>query len=294
VTDKKDEACLAVCKHEHVDIQPSTTDFDPSPAPRPWIERIGGQTNLADDLTPDAALRCLLPQGINGCGFEQQLESMYKALRRAQDSNEASYGFLRDAAHLVVILVSDEVDCSHRVEHEGIFLPEGNKVFWSDPDNAYPTSALCWNAGVACSGGPGTYDECHAANKDEEGNPTDEDGAVFHPVSRYAGLLQEIENAKRETSQASVLVAGILGVPEGYEDGGAIVYQDGDEEAQLDWGIGPGCEGVTGFAVPPVRMREVAERFEAEGRRNVYSVCQSNYAGAFAKVAQEILAHVGP
>src|SRR5690606_11870197 len=91
---------------------PTTTWGDETPRPRPWIEKIAGQTNLPDGLDPATALRCLLPQGIDGCAFESHLESMYLGLRRAFKDSEDELGFLRDDAILAIVFVTDAADCS--------------------------------------------------------------------------------------------------------------------------------------------------------------------------------------
>jgi len=292
-TDKREEGCLDFCYLDSIDIVPTATEVDPTPRRRPWIEKIDGVTNIDGDYSVLMALACALPQGINGCGFESHLESMYKAIKRARDSSENNYGFIRDDAHLLVIFVTDEVDCSYRTEQQMIFLPEGNKVFWSDPDRSYATSAVCWNAGVSCTGGPGTYDDCFAQNKDIQGNAAGAEEAVLQPLSRYVGLLQGIENEKRARSNASVLVATMAGVPPGYADGAEIVYRDtSDAVFQDDFGIGPGCQSPTGTAVPPVRLREVTDAFAEPNERNLHSICAPSFHDAVNAIAQLILSHV--
>jgi hypothetical protein len=57
------------------------------------------------------AFSCNAALGISGCGFEQQLESMRRALN---GSNGGNAGFLRDDAYLAVIFITDEDDCSTR------------------------------------------------------------------------------------------------------------------------------------------------------------------------------------
>jgi len=291
-------ACTNVCPEEwaSIDTTPTTTEYENDPWPRPWIESIEGGTNLPAGLTVVQALQCISPQGINGCGFESHLESMYKALKRAMDADEASYGFLRQNAILAVIVLTDEVDCSHRNEHQIIFMPDGNRVFWSDPDAAYPTSAVCWNAGVSCMGGPGTYDDCYFQDKDEDGNSTSEANAVLHPISRYVGLLQDFENQKKMRNPGQeVLVSIIGGVPEGYVDGQDLVYQDSTDPAfQDDYGIGPGCQSSKTMAVPPVRIREFAEQFMVGGERNLLSVCASDYSTALRTIAERIADQIRP
>lgn len=81
--------------------------------------------NLAGDwaettaAAPNAALitqaTCLMDQGTSGCGFEQQLASIDKALTR--DDQEA---FLVDGHLLMLLVVTDEDDCSME-DGEGLF-----------------------------------------------------------------------------------------------------------------------------------------------------------------------------
>ena len=95
-----DEACAALCPAgvgDGLSIAASKSAKDTETKVRPWIESIEGQTNVLlngepyDDMVQ--AFQCFGPQGVDGCGFESQLESQYKALARANSSNEAQYGF---------------------------------------------------------------------------------------------------------------------------------------------------------------------------------------------------------
>jgi hypothetical protein len=286
--DASEESCLDICAHDEIAIEDTTTDLDPTARPRPWIENIGGVHNVGDGVSPTEALACLVPQGIAGCGFEQTLDSMRKALLRAVTSEESQYGFLRAGALTAIVIVTDETDCSYNDDWQSIFLPEdlgGNEVFWSDPDAAAPTSAVCWNAGTACTGGPGTYDECHAVDLDVDGNPAvDEDDAVLRPLSYFADGLD---------GPNEVYLAAIDGVPVGYEDGSAeIVYADDpDPDVQIDRGIGPGCSNGDESAVPSVRVRELVETIDG-GERNDFSVCDDSYAAAMGTIAERIVARV--
>ncbi len=288
------EACVDHCSGT-VDILPTSTEFDPVKSPRPWMESRDGQTNLATPWTAADAFGCLAPQGIAGCGFESPLESMHKAILRASSENESQYGFLRTTAMFVVIIVSDETDCSYA--DKSIFLSEaqgGETALWSDPKAPTPTSAVCWRAGVSCSGGPGTYDECHSENKGasgERGVP-DEDAVLF-PVSRYIDALQAIEDERKRLMPAQeVLVALIAGVPDGYETHGMAFYADDlDPVYASNFGIGPGCENAQdrARAIPPVREREVAEAFAIRDRRDIYSVCADGYSAALRRIAGGIV-----
>ncbi|RMG93741.1 MAG: VWA domain-containing protein, partial [Deltaproteobacteria bacterium] len=199
-TVKFDEACASVCPDTlaNLDTIPTSTEDDPEPKSRAWIESIEGKTNLPDGVSTTQAFQCFGPQGINGCGFESQLESMWKSLQLMEVSGSPNFGFRRKNAILSVVIVTDEADCSLDPDYGTIFDPNGNRVFWSDPNSNFPTSAVCWNAGVKCEGGPGTYTSCDPVNKDVDGNEgVPDDQAVLFPLSKYIDLLQTIENDKQ-------------------------------------------------------------------------------------------------
>ena len=265
----------------------------------PWIDH--GGSNLPVGINVVDALHCTLPQGINGCGFESHLESMDLAIRRAQENDEDEFGFLRDDAHLMVVIVSDEVDCSANADWETIFLSStegGNEVFWSLPEENSPTSAVCWNAGVACTGDPSAYD-CQPQDKDFEGNPTtDPDNAVLLPLSRYQDRIDAL-TASKAGSHGQVFVFGILGVPENYTSTRTIVYAQGPDPQdpssfQAKFGIGEGCSSPSGQAAPPVRMRALMEDNAKTTASPIHSICTPNYGPALDAMVQQVAAYVGP
>jgi hypothetical protein len=278
VVDATDEACLDQCPAEWTDIALTPTEVDGgAAAPPAGVAHVGGVNNLPAGLTVPQALACVVPQGISGCGFESQLESMRKGVVRTSTVGEASAGFLPADALLAVVMVSDEADCSVNPEFDTIFLPDGNRVFWSNPRDAAPTSAVCWNAGVTCSGG-----DCVSADYDVNGNPAaNPDGdAVLYPVARYLDELGDRGNA------LFALVGGVSA-------GGTAVYQMGTDPAfEFDFGIGPGCESTAGRAVPPVRMREVADAFRDGQTQNMFSICSNDYAPAMQTFGASILARL--
>jgi hypothetical protein len=203
---------------------------------------------------------------------------MRKAILRFDAEGEPSMGFHRPGALLAVVIVTDETDCSYHGDHETIFLPEGNRVFWSDTEAASPTSAVCWYAGIECVGNGAPYDECYAQSFDEDGNnvdgPNEDDDAVLHPVVRYVAEL-----AINDAYAFSIDGVGL---------DGSIVYQDSlDAQLQNDFGIGPACESQAGFGVPSVRVREVVESTSGPGSQG--SICSDSYAGHMTTFVQGIL-----
>ncbi|MCA9704551.1 MAG: VWA domain-containing protein [Myxococcales bacterium] len=296
VIDATQEACYDVCPEEwsNIEIQPTEVEGQSEAKPRPWLESIDGKTNLPEGLSTVQAFQCFGPQGIDGCGFESHLESMWKALARAEVDDDPDFGFIRDDAILSIVHVTDEADCSYNDAQATIFLPEGDRVFWSDQSAPAPTSAVCWNAGVACDG-----DDCKSVNLGADGvevsdDAADEDAAL-RPVSRYVDVVQKLEDLKKGLNpdrEQEVLVALIGGV----DADGSVTYQDSlaDPEFQADFGIGPGCSSEAGRAVPPVRLREFAKAFQVGDTRNMFSICEADYSPALEAIANAIEDQITP
>jgi hypothetical protein len=294
------EICRDVCPEPWSGLAtlPTTTEEDDTPRPRPWIERIAGRTNLPEGLDTAQALQCIGPQGIAGCEFESPLEAMDRALRRSFTDGDPAFGFVRDHAVLLVVIVTDEDDCSSSPAGASIFLPEGEHVFWSDPTASEPTSAVCWNASVECSElEEGKYEECHAVDRDVEGNAVAEENAdalaVLGPLSGYADLLQGIEDQKQRIfPEQQVLVSLLAGV----NSDGSVSYASTafDPAFERDFGIGPGCQSQWGRAAPPVRLRELAEAFQVGDQRNTFSICEADYSVALEAVAERLAVQIRP
>ena len=231
----------------------------------------------------------MLPQGVKGCGFESPLESMYLALAGTQSADSVNFDFLRTEADLLVVIVTDETDCSWVPEFKDIFTT--NKVFWSGPDENAPTSALCWRAGIECSGGPGTYDDCVATDRDNTGAVTaDPSKAVLHPLSRYQGVLSTIVAGKQAAGSAGqVHVAAIAGVPVGYPANPLVHADSPDPEFQSLFGVGPGCQDGDVVAAPPGRIRELVEQTAPLGP-GLFSICEPSFGAALGAIAAGLTA----
>ena len=255
-----------------------------------------------------AALSCIGPQGIDGCGYEAQLETMLQAINEGACWNnpaqekcdmdpewaEVTEGFLRKDATLVVVIISDEIDCSVAAPGGYSFFTDiENTTYWNvNPELMIPqaTSAICFNSGVTCAdaNGDGIYEGCEPS-----------DSEVLHPIDRYVSYFDYLTG----NQDKEVIMLGILGVPPvvahnpepPFEPiaGGAVdlLYRnwidfpypagdilpdewsppDPDDAVRaankvFEFGtLGPGCTGTdemgnfTGQGLPPVRMRRVCE-----------------------------------
>ncbi len=287
-------------------------------------------SNVPDDDV-SAALSCIGPQGIDGCAYAAPLEAMLRAIdpeacwndpeqpacdEEAEWAN-ATEGFLRDSSHLVIMLVTDGMDCSVGPDGYSFFTDVENSVYWNvDPALGIPqpSPAICSNAGASCTDddGDGIYEACAAA-----------DGGALQPIDRYISYLDQLTEERGK----EVVMLGVFGVPEvlthqprpPYEpmSGGVfdLVYRDwidapypaGDIlPAEWDAGrraadeifelgsIAPGCMDVddtgafVGQALPPIRTREVCESLnfideqtgEEEVRCCIESICDTDFSQA--------------
>jgi hypothetical protein len=105
------------------------------------------QRNYSGSL--EDAFMCIAPLGIAGCGLEQPLAAMRRALDGSASKNA---GFLRDDAFLAVIILTDEDDCS-AAQPELLFDPAPALDDPQGPLGAF-SSFRCTRFGLDCDGGP--------------------------------------------------------------------------------------------------------------------------------------------
>lgn len=292
----------------------SSAELGLNGAEHPWLEQNDGENSLAPGVSVAEAVSCVFPQGIDGCGFESSLTSMRKSLLRSQDLADPAYGFIRDDANLLVVLITDEMDCSDTEDGESIFDPNGNRVFWHPDAGDTPTSAICWNAGTRCEGS-GDSLNCEWQNYDIDGDelsPQEEDASVLHPPGVYASILSDFRDQKQSLNPGAQVE---LAVVAGYGTGGNLSFNlSTDPDFMRDFGTGPGCTvavpglvscvsdadcaGIhTGIctgagtcldevtAIPPVRAEAVRATGESPYK---ISICSNDWVSRFELIAEEM------
>jgi len=201
---------------------------------------------------------CSARLGTSGCGIEQQLEAMLKAVTPATSDTRfhmsstghgdgANAGFLRDDALLVVVVVTDESDCS--VADPTLFTNTSiSPNLWCLPENG---------------------------------------GEYLHPFTRYVDGLRALKGN-------DVIFAPLAGIPE--DLAGAPIRRILDDERleiQVDESnperLVASCEGEGGRADPPRRILEVAGALETLGGTQVTgSICADDYGDFFRDLADAI------
>lgn len=208
------------------------------------------------------AIGCVADLGTGGCGFEQQLEAVLKAVSpvspqpwvsssyvaptfaapSAGHGDRENDGFLRADSVLALVLLTDEEDCS---------VPEYDIFYMDDPDyRGNPLNLRCSRFGAS----------------------------ALYPTARYVnGFLQLRSSASR------LVYAPIVGVPadlvgSSYE---AMLsdprMEETEEPAVPPQRLLPSCDGANGVAFPPRRIVDVARGLRDGGAyTTVQSICDDS------------------
>ncbi|MBA3453564.1 MAG: hypothetical protein H0T42_10765 [Deltaproteobacteria bacterium] len=199
--------------------------------------------------------------GGGGCGFEQPLHAIRRALTQA--SNQ---GFLRPDAHLGIVILTDEDDCSFR--DPALLRAE-------TPDLGPLQSFRCSLEGLVCDEPMDQVGEKNACRARED--------------SRYVEGIAQTRDAliatKARPSDLSVI--SIVGLPSVAVE---LRNPPGGGVGQLALAHSCGTTGPQGLQVadPGVRIAELTKTFE--GRGDVLSVCDAETPERFAGLAR-ILKH---
>lgn len=195
--------------------------------------------------------------GDNGCGFEQHLGAM----RRALDANATNAGFLRDSANLAVVILADEDDCS----------VADSAFFGTDPTLGPLQSFRCFQFGVQCdpdNTNPGTKTNCHPRS-----------GSYLDDVTPYADFLVGLKGDARR-----VMVAGVVGDPSTV----AVELTPPPGGTTPIPALAHSCSftGPDGLDVadPAVRIASFLDQFP--GRSRLTSICNDDLSSAVSDIGE--------
>lgn len=230
--------------------------------------------NAAAELDRDSLYGGLGLAGNGGCGFEQPLEAM----RRALDDHPRNAGFRRPEAELVVLIVSTADDCS--VASPDLLSPGTGAL---DSPLGPLSTFRCFEFGVTCD-----VDDRLATGLRHGCQARQDAGGAFHPIRRYADFLA----AQSPSGRAHLLVVSGP-VPEE----GVGVSRDG-----FGWpAVDRSCVTHGPFGGrPALRLRallDIVYGSEGAGERFA-SVCDDGLSWPFArfgrKVAEALHRHACP
>ncbi len=230
--------------------------------------------NYSDESLEDV-FSCMADLGTSGCGFEQPLEAMYKALDPASGSNE---GFVRETAFLAVVIITDEDDCS--ASSQQLFDDSQRTI---DSTLGPLWSYRCFEFGITCdvnSRQPGQRQGCVPR---DEGDP----GAMLFSTDRYEQLLLSVKDPEM------VVLAAIAGPPSPSAGGvgfDALVglTDEGYPDLQASCGgIGADEDG----AVPAIRIFSLLQRLNSDsdlGQWAFTSICSEDFSPALEGIGSVI------
>lgn len=188
----------------------------------------------------------------NGCGFEQPLHAMRRALE-----NPANAGFLRTDANLAVVILSDEDDCS----------VSDVELLGSNTNVYGPLQSFrCTRFGVTCNVGGKTPDEMNMPGP-KSGCHSNE-ASLLADVASYADFLKDLKGDPN-----AVMVSAITGTPTVAVElrtppGGGAAIPALAHSCMYDGRSGPEV------ADPGVRLADFVASFPA--RSALTSICDAN------------------
>lgn len=225
-----------------------------------FIKNIDGVKNYTGTLADTFA--CIAQLGTSGCGFEQPLESLRKAL---DGSNPQNAGFLRDDALLAIVFITDEDDCS---AYDTAMFDNTN-----DPTSTLGarSSFRCFEFGVTCDvGNPRTLGPREVCTPRE-------DSPYMVNVDDYIGFIKSLK-----AYESQILIAGILGNPTPIA---VTTDRNGFPCLQYSCGEATTCGAAQPdetAAVPPVRLKAFMDAFPLN---QLTTICNENLSDALQRIA---------
>lgn len=208
--------------------------------------------------------------GTSGCGFEQPLHAM----KRALEGNVANTGFLRDSATLGVVFLTDEDDCT--ASSTTLFGP-------TSPALGSLSSFRCTRFGVTCSGGGATPDEMNVAGS-KTGCRASTNADYLEPVEPFRDFLVDLKGGVA----SRIAVASISGAPTPVIVEMQTPPQGGAQEPAL----APSCgSGLPLTAAPAVRIQTFLDLFPTSS--SAASICDPTYDTSLRAIARRLNQSLG-
>jgi hypothetical protein len=225
-----------------------------------------GNKNFTGTL-PDV-FGCVATVGTGGCGYEHQLQSLRTALYRPEQQN-----FLRPDAHLGIVLITDEDDCSGE--------PDATLYAGDRPGEA--PNLRCATAGHVCGG----MDVPAAAFTAPLASCK-----PFEHAGDATSKKQRLINISEVVAQIKALKAGtgrqlIVSAIMGWDDRPGASYRIESSSGGLD--LAPICAAPNDgpWSMPAVRLKNFVDAFGTLG--SWHSMCEPDLAPAIQKIGGTII-----
>jgi len=219
--------------------------------------------------------------GHTGCGFESQLEAVYRALH---DPIPENAGFLRPDALLAVVWITDEDDCS---------VDPTSDLFGSNPAYGPLDSYRCAQFGIVCDGMllPSTpqasFGHCAPA--------TPADGGKLTNLDKYVHFFTDPMSAGGLKADPSDVILAAITAP---KDPVATVSASGNQlcgsGVSTCTNVAHSCvapDDAAFFGDPSQRLSYVVEKASSH---QLTSICDEDYTAALQGVGAQIRTHLSP
>jgi hypothetical protein len=225
----------------------------------------GTHNNFEGDI--ERVFACLANLGTDGCGYEHQLQSVRMALSGFVTDNA---GFLRPDAHLAVVYITDEDDCS---------APADTSIFQQSSSTNEDPSLRCSLYGHQCDG-KAVPDAPFEAPLDQCQATPDGSGKLV-PVQTF---VDEMKRLKTQSVSVSVIGGWPIDVADArYEIG----YDPDADSSRARWLTSiPICSSANGKATAGLRLKQFTDAFGSAGK--LISICQDDFSEAMAQVGDLI------
>lgn len=210
--------------------------------------------------------------GDGGCGFEQQLAAMKKAL----DNNPANASFLRPDAFLAVIFLTDEDDCTFA--KSTLLGPES-------PSLGPLQSFRCNRFGHTCPVGGRNESEMNTVGTKDQCS-SNESSAYLEKVDAFVKFMKDIKDDPNK-----VIVAGIMGDVEPYQVELRAPPGGGSPQPAVAHSCSyMGAQNVE-VADPAVRIKFFLDQFP--NRSTFTTICQRDLSEGLQLIAELLKAALG-
>ena len=272
-----------------------------------FLSSSGGISNFTGSISD--VFQCIALLGASGCGFENQLASIDRALgadgQGPAPTQNAS--FLRDDAILAIVLLTNEDDCSAPSDTR-IYSENGSPESLANPLGPITNGYRCNRYGHLCTdpktGGTGVMPPL-TPPAGATGNPpivdlthcesNDSDSGMLTPVSKF---ISDIRHLKQDPDN-QILVAAIMAPPAPY----AVTWAPGKTSSGSteQWPLVMHSCGAAGgddmnpaatdlvsdgsFGDPGVRITQFLNGFSDSVAA---SICAPSYANALTAIATRI------
>jgi hypothetical protein len=241
-----------------------------------------GMNNLPAGQDLPTTFNCMANVGDKGCGFESQIESVYRALHDPIAENQ---GFLRPDAILAVIWVTDEDDCS---------ADPTSDLFTANPAYGNLASFRCTRFGIKCDGTfplPATpqasFTTCEPA--------TTADGNKLTDMTKYYNFFTQSQaKGGVKANPHDVVLAAITASPTPFgtsQGTGTDICGQGVSTCTI---LSHSCYLPTDMSIfgdPAVRLVSLVSKAQ---NNQITSICDTDYKSALQGVGNKIVSALQP